>query len=200
MPPPTILPTPRSLFLLLTAVLLWAASGLVPFLSILALFVLGWLTAVALADVRRTPQPDSLDVVREHHAKMGLGADYVIALLISNQSEHPLDIMVHDEPPAEFRMMRGSPRLATRVDAQHTARLTYEVRPLRRGDHLFGNVTVRWTSVWGLFVRQITKEAATKAKVYPNLLKISQAERLARIGQVPAGCALFTTGGRSWYV
>ncbi len=187
MPTPTILPTPRSLFLLLVVALLWAASGLAPFLGILALLVLVWLTAIIVADVRRTPQPEELSLTREHHTKMGLGADNLITLLVHNQATHPLDIIVRDEPPAEFKVVRGSPRMATRVEAQNRARLTYEVRPMRRGGHLFGNMTIRWISVLGLFVRQTTKTVSTKVKVYPNLLKISQAERLARIGQVPAG-------------
>ena len=184
---PTLLPTPRTLFLLLSVVLLWAASGLLPFLAFLALITLGWFTALIISDSRRTPQSDGLIVAREHHTKMGLGSDNLITLLLNNQSEHPLDIIVRDEPPAEFRIMRGSPRMATRVEGQKTARLTYEVRPMRRGDHLFGNVTVRWTSVLGLFVRQTTKPIATKAKVYPNLLQISQSERLTRLGRMPAG-------------
>ncbi|MCB8942176.1 MAG: DUF58 domain-containing protein [Ardenticatenaceae bacterium] len=183
----TLLPTPRLLFWVLTALLLWAASGLVSFLLVLALLVAVWITAVLYADSQRTPPPDSLTIVRDHHGKMGLGADNIVALLITNQSAFPLDFIVRDEPPADFRIMRGSPRMAARVEANHTLRLTYEVRPMRRGDHLFGNVTIRCTSVLGLFVRQTTQTVSTKVKVYPNLLKISQAERLARLGKIPAG-------------
>ena len=143
MPPPTILPTPRMLLLLLAVGLLWAASGLVPFLALLVVLGLVGITAAAVADVRRTPQPEMLIVARDHHSKMGLVADNVVTLLIQNQSDSPLDIIVRDEPPVELKISRGSPRMAARVESHSQARLAYEVRPTRRGDHDFGNVTVR---------------------------------------------------------
>ena len=184
---PTILPTPRTLLLLLAVGLLWAGSGLVPFLAVLALLALGGMTALAVNDIRRTPEPEALSVSREHHTKMGLGADNIVSLLVHNHSNYPLDIVIRDEPPVELKIIRGSPRLATQVESHSQKHLAYEVRPTRRGDHHFGNVTVRWTSVWGLFVHQATKTVPTTVKVYPNLLKISQSERLARLGQVAAG-------------
>ena len=187
MPLPTILPTPRTLLLLLALGLLWAASGFVPFLALFVVLGLAGITAAAVADMRSTPQPETLIVAREHHTKMGLGADNVVTLLIQNQSDYSLDIIVRDEPPVELKISRGSQRMGARVESHSQVQLAYEVRPTRRGDHDFGNVTVRWTSVWGLFVLQATKVVPTKVKVYPNLLKISQSERLARLGQVPAG-------------
>jgi uncharacterized protein (DUF58 family) len=184
---PTILPTPRALLLLLAVGLLWAASGLVPFLAVFVVVLLGGITAVVLNDVRRTPEAKTLTITRDHHTKMGLSTDNVVTLLLQNQSNYPLDITVRDEPPVELKVTRGSPRMAAQAASQSQIRLVYEVRPTRRGDHNFGSITVRWTSVWGLFVRQVTYPVPSKVKVYPNLLKISQSERLARLGQVPAG-------------
>jgi uncharacterized protein (DUF58 family) len=173
--------------LLLAVGLLWAASGLVPILAVFVVVLLGGITAVVLNDVRRTPEAKTLTITRDHHTKMGLSTDNVVTLLLQNQSNYPLDITVRDEPPVELKVTRGSPRMAAQAASQSQIRLIYEVRPTRRGDHNFGNITVRWTSVWGLFVRQATYPMSSKVKVYPNLLKISQSERLARLGQVPAG-------------
>jgi hypothetical protein len=95
-----ILPTPRALLLLLAVGLLWAASGLVPFLAVFVVVLLGGITAVVLNDVRRTPEAKTLTITRDHHTKMGLSTDNVVTLLLQNQSNYPLDITVRDEPPS----------------------------------------------------------------------------------------------------
>jgi uncharacterized protein (DUF58 family) len=184
---PTLLPTPRLLFLLLTAVLLWAISGLVGFLTILALLVLVVLVLMVRLDWQRTPEPEVLQWQREHHTKMGLGAENVITIVVHNESERTLDVMVRDETPADFRLVRGSNRMGVRVPGRGQMRLNYEVKPTRRGDHQFGNLNVRWTSVLGLFVRQAAVPLPTRVKVYPNLLKISESERLSRLGLLLSG-------------
>jgi uncharacterized protein (DUF58 family) len=132
---PTLLPTPRLLFLLLTAVLLWAISGLVGFLTILALLLLVVLVLMVRLDWQRTPEPEVLQWQREHHTKMGLGAENVITIVVHNESERTLDVMVRDETPADFRLVRGSNRMGVRVPGRGQMRLNYEVKPTRRGDH-----------------------------------------------------------------
>jgi uncharacterized protein (DUF58 family) len=56
----------------------------------------------------------------------------------------------------------------------------YHVRPLRRGDYTFGNITLRWEGPMGLVVRQGTVSAQAPVKVYPNLLDVRRYDLVLR--------------------
>lgn len=182
-----ILPTLRLLFLLLAIALMWAVSGLVPALTIVTPLLILWLTAVLVVDWRRSPRSDVIDLSRDHHYKMGLGSENLVTIVVQNRFERPLDLIIRDEPPVDLRITKGSNNLAVRVEARGQVRLQYDVRPTRRGNHSFGDINVRWTSLLGLFVRQAIVPTASSVKVYPNLLKISQSVRLSQLGRINEG-------------
>jgi uncharacterized protein (DUF58 family) len=56
----------------------------------------------------------------------------------------------------------------------------YHVRPLRRGDYQFGDLTLRWLGPLGLVIRQAAIDAKEPVKVYPNLLDVRRYDLLLR--------------------
>jgi uncharacterized protein (DUF58 family) len=56
----------------------------------------------------------------------------------------------------------------------------YHVRPLRRGDYQFGDLTLRWLGPLGLLIRQAKEDAKEPVKVYPNLLDVRRYDLLRR--------------------
>src|SRR3970040_1924675 len=56
----------------------------------------------------------------------------------------------------------------------------YHVRPLRRGDYQFGDLTLRWLGPLGLVIRQAKEDAKEPVKVYPNLLDVRRYDLLLR--------------------
>lgn len=178
-------PTWRTLFLLLLALLCLALSY---FWVWLLLGVVG-VTAVTLyllrADLRQTPGPAGFTLQRQHNGQMTLSQPSLVTVLLQNQTRQAVDVEVWDAVPLWLTPLhvRRSPHWMVTLKPDGRADFPYQVRPIRRGDHTFGSLTLRWTSVWGLFMRQATYPAPTLVKVYPNLLQIRQYEQLARHGR-----------------
>jgi uncharacterized protein (DUF58 family) len=137
----------------------WVALGYV----VLALVVLG-------LDWRFAESVRRFDVARAHDTKLSLGADNVIHLSLRNRGRRPAVFDLRDEAPEAFS-------LEQRVFSGEAAglgewRRSYRVRPLRRGDYAFGDITLRWRGPLGLVMRQGRVAAASPVKVYPNLVDV----------------------------
>src|SRR5712692_1559001 len=177
-----MLPTRRLLALLLVPAALLAAGSLLPWLAVLALAVL--LGALALVGVewRLLPRARDVTVERRHEPRLSLGADNVVWVDVHNASPRPLAFVLRDEAPADC--VASALFLGGVAPARGAASVRYTLRPLRRGDHRFGDLTLRLTGSLGLLRRQTTYPAAAPTKVYPNLLEVRKYELLARRGRL----------------
>lgn len=174
--------THRSLWLFLIAAPLLAASSYAPALLVVTA---GYVLLVGLmiwTDVRISPQPRDFEVSRTHDTRLSLGAWNLVQLAVRNNSRQRVTLTARDEPPAVFgldaRVVSGD------VFPRDTLVLAYHVRPPRRGDYVFGNVSLRWRGTLGLVVRQATFPAQASVKVYPNLLEIRKYDLLVRRGHI----------------
>lgn len=183
----TYRPTWRALFLLLLALLCLGLTYYWPWM-LAGLLAVTAVTILALrADFQRTPDPASFTLVREHSRQMTLTQPVPVTIWVDNLTAQMMDIEVIEAVPRFFTILNPSHGRAVPWQAvlkpHGRAQFTYQLRPTRRGDHAFGDLTLRWTSAWGLFLRQATYAQATAVKVYPNLLQIRQYEQLARHGR-----------------
>lgn len=178
-------PTWRSLFLLLLALLCLALSYFWVWLLLGVVVVTAVTISLLRADIRQTPGPAGFTLQRQHNGQMTLSQPSPVTVLLENQTRQAVDVEVWDAVPLWLTPLhvRRSPHWMVTLKPDGRADFPYQVRPIRRGDHTFGNLTLRWTSVWGLFMRQATYPAPTQVKVYPNLLQIRQYEQLARHGR-----------------
>ncbi|MCP5094641.1 MAG: DUF58 domain-containing protein, partial [Chloroflexi bacterium] len=152
--------------------------GIISFLLLLAI---GWLV---WQDVQRSPEPEDFHLTRQHHLKLGLMVDNPIDIVVMNKTAVSLTIELRDEVPDAFKQQRKDRILTGRVVGNGRLQLTYNIQPTRRGEYIFGSLNMRWDSAWGLFRRQSAYPLHTKARVYPNLLKIRQYDQLARQGKM----------------
>lgn len=171
-------PTLRGSALLLVCAPLIALGIWLPWFE-----TLGWMLALMLLvlfwlDWRLAGDVSRFDVQRIHDTKLSLGAENPIQIQVFNKRGRAVQFWVRDEPPELFqiekRIMDGS------VASRATWEGTYHVRPLRRGDYQFGNITLRWFSPLKLTLRQGTVKAAGPVKVYPNLLDVRRYDLLLR--------------------
>ncbi len=183
-------PTWRLLLALLVPVLLLAVSAfLSAFLWLIPLALLG-IGYFLWRDWQQTMDENGFSLYREHREKMSIGVYYPITLTVHNSTLHVVDMEVEDSPPRRFDVRKRSrngrsPRTqfhATILPEQSQA-FTYHIRPTYRGDHPFGQVRIRWVSVFGFFSRERFVEVPTQIKVYPNLLKIRQENKNLKPGQ-----------------
>jgi uncharacterized protein (DUF58 family) len=146
---------------------------------LVALFVL-FLTDALLA--RRS---FALRVRRERAARLSLGTDNEIALVLENTGSQAVRLIARDTPPANFP---ATPDLLdASIPAHGTVRLAYQLLPTDRGDFAFGDVYLRCRGPLGLAWVDRAVAAAETVPVYPNLLEVRRYEALVRSTLVRAG-------------
>ena len=175
-----MLPTPRLLWLLLLAAPLIALSAFVPGLVWIAVVYLGAVAALAVSDALLAPRPAQLELERVHDARLSLGAENLITVILANASPRPVAFTLRDEHPHEFPA--DATLLTGTIAPYEVYEARYHVRPLRRGDYAFGDLVLRYRGPLGAIVRQARYPAATPVKVYPNVLELRKYDLLARKG------------------
>jgi len=133
----------------------------------------------------RSCRPRRLRVQRERPARLSVGIDNEVALVLENAGARRLRLVVRDEPPASFKAVPVEQR--ARVPRHGRLRLTYRLLPAERGNFAFGNVYLRCRGPLGLAWTQRTVPAAEPVQVYPNLLEVRRYEALVRTTLVRAG-------------
>ena len=155
------------------SVWLWQAGGA------MAGAVLG---ADALA-AWRSRAPPRVERIAAHSLAVGQWHDVTVRM---GGAATRIRGWLQDAHPASFEA-QPMPQPFALARGQWTA-LTYRVRPLVRGDHRFGAVTLRLTSPLGLWQRTHTCDSPATMRVYPDFAKITQYmllavdHRLAQIG------------------
>lgn len=154
-------------------------GGWLPGLVPVALVYGAGLLALALLDRRNAGPLAQFRITREHHSKLSLGVPNRITLHVTSRAARPVAITIRDEPPVLFAGA-DSAVCAGSVGAYESVTLVYNVRPLKRGDFMFGDLNVRWRGPLGFYVRQGVVEASSSVKVYPNLHEIRKYDLLVR--------------------
>jgi len=147
-------------------------------------FDLGLLAAfgvdAALGWWRRGPS-----VTREKPARLSVGIDNEVTLLVENRGRRRLDLMLRDETPLGFGV--EPPLLQATVPARGWVRLGYRLLPTARGNFQFGNVHVRLRCPLGLAWIDRTVDAEENVQVYPNLVEVRRYEAMMRTTLVRQG-------------
>jgi uncharacterized protein (DUF58 family) len=145
----------------------------------------GCLLMFLILDARLAFRSRALRVRRERPARLSLGVENEVVLILENTSRRALPVVVRDEPPAAFR---AEPALLKAIVPPHGwARLTYRLLPTDRGNFDFGSIYVRCRGPLGLAWVDRSFTAAETVQVYPNLLEVRHYEALVRATLVRSG-------------
>jgi uncharacterized protein (DUF58 family) len=195
-----MVPTRLTVWLLLSGLLLWLSAYLVPLLPLpqseigvqsLRGLVYGFYAGVFLLLgldallAHRASRPARLRVRRERPARLSLGVDNDVILVIENDNRRHVWLLLRDLPPPSFRA--EPPLLDAKVPARGWSRLTYRLLPTERGNFTFGDVAVRCRGPLGLACVDRLLPAAEDIQVYPNLLEVRRYETLVRTTLVRSG-------------
>jgi uncharacterized protein (DUF58 family) len=198
----SMLPTWRAVGLLLVGLGLWLASYLLPLLGMVwprwqaeamvsgvRVFVLafdaGVVVLIGLDGVLAWRGSRRLQVRRERPARMSLGVDNEVALVLDNPGRRRLALWLRDQAPVDFPVEPSLLRVS--VPARGWARVAYRMRPVERGNFRFGDVVVRCRGPLGLAWADRSLPAAEPVQVYPNLLEVRRYEALVRTTLVRTG-------------
>lgn len=195
-----MLPTVNTVILLILGQLLWLAGLVSPlfggFLPPGLQQATGWLVLgfdgaiflLFLADAilaKRATLAGKLRLRRERPARLSLGVDNEVVLVVENLSNWHRSLILRDQPPPQFR---AEPTLLpTTVPGHGRARVAYQLLPTQRGNFAFGDVAVRCRGPLGLACADRVIPLGETVPVYPNLLEIRRYEALVRTTLVRAG-------------
>lgn len=140
----------------------WDARFLYAMAAWDAILLLAW-----LADLRRLPRADQLEVSRLWSEPLSLAVESSVALEVRNHGAISIRASLVDDAPSSLASL--PPRLVLSVPARAAARATYPIRPQTRGDAAFGRVFLRYQSAMKLAERWATVKLPQTVRVYPNL-------------------------------
>ena len=195
-----MVPTRLTVWLLLSGLLFWLTGYLLPLLPLpsAAEYVqsVRWLVYGFYAGIfvllgldsllaRRAVRPGRLRMRRERPARLSLGVDNEVVLVIENDNRWRVRLLLRDLPPPSFRAVPSL--LDAAVPAHGWARLTCRLLPTERGNFSFGALAVRCRGPLGLACIDRLLPAAEEVQVYPNLLEVRRYEALVRTTLVRSG-------------
>jgi uncharacterized protein (DUF58 family) len=176
-----LLPTIRLIRLLLLGTPLWLLALIFPggWLAGLLYFVL--LSALCWRDAAAIPPASKLRATRQLPPRFALDVDHSVKLILTNLAAVPIQVAVRDELPDLFEAKTELPEVT--LPAGGEARLSYDLRPLSRGAHSFGNVILRVRGERGLVQKQLALAVPDAVKVYPNFRGADHYQLLAQVDQ-----------------
>ncbi|MBI3510929.1 MAG: DUF58 domain-containing protein [Bacteroidetes bacterium] len=136
------------------------------------------LPAVVVADfLLLWSRPKGIFARRDMMDKLSNGDQNEISITIENKFPFPVFINVIDELPVQFQARDLS--FKGFLGPFAAKKLTYHVRPVRRGEYTFGYVNVITTSMLGLMMRRFRFDNEQMVPVYPSFIQMRRYELLA---------------------
>ncbi len=111
---------------------------------------------------------------RDVPSVLSLGDDNIITLSVRNRARIKLFIALIDELPEQFQMRQFTIKLALSPDKVHQQ--TYTLRPVTRGEYIFGKVHLYLTTGLGLIKRRVTGAREANVPVYPSIIQMKRYE------------------------
>ena len=115
-----------------------------------------------------------VEAERETPSVLSLGDDNTITLSVKNNSGIRLYIDVVDEIPEQFQIRDFLFEWV--LDAGAEMKKTYVLRPLTRGEYVFGRIHMYLTSNIGLIRRRVSSSGDTTVPVYPSIVQMKKYE------------------------
>ncbi|MGG3933049.1 DUF58 domain-containing protein [Schinkia azotoformans] len=166
-----IIPTKRLLFIVLVYSVV---------LIIGTLFAISWtfviifniiILFVTLFDLFFSAKKKQISFNRKIVEEMERGISYMVEIKIKNNSSHSLKFRFVDGIPQSFR---NHFPIYGKVSGNEKERVIYETTALIRGQYELEKLYFRYTSVFGLWEKQITAALPYSVKVIPDLTETKQ--------------------------
>ena len=129
------------------------------------------------------------DIVFLYSSRDGIKSERVVPERFSNGDENPVqlnvesgyrydvDLTIIDDIPDQFQMRNF--RINTWLKKFQKIEKTYYIRPVKRGEYVFGKINFLVKSKIGFAERKISGGEEQKVKVYPAFLQMRQFELMA---------------------
>lgn len=152
-------------------VLLFACSFFLDFLFVIAQIALCLLALLILLDfVLLYFKRKALLAGRICKPRFSNGDENFVQLQFYNNYTFTIDLKVVDELPVQFQERNWLKEL--KIEKEEKKILSYVLRPVQRGEYLFGNILAFATSPLQMVQRRFSFPAEEKIMVYPSFLQM----------------------------
>lgn len=100
-----------------------------------------------------------------------------VSVLLQNQYSFEIKVGVIDELPVQFQKRDFLKNIS--INGKQKSTFTYEVRPVARGEYVFGNLNCYVSSKIGLVRRRFTFNKEQMVKVYPSFIQMKKYDFLS---------------------
>jgi uncharacterized protein (DUF58 family) len=115
-----------------------------------------------------------ITVERETPSVFSLGDQNPVYLTLINKSGIILQAELIDELPEQFQVRNFKLTFTLLSNVPH--RQTYELRPVTRGEYIFGKIHLYLTTTLGLIKRRISSPHEVNVPVYPSIIQMKKYE------------------------
>jgi uncharacterized protein (DUF58 family) len=115
-----------------------------------------------------------IDVRRKTPSVLSLGDLNTITLTLLNKSNVKLEAEVIDELPDQLQIRNSTHEIKLPPNA--TIEKVYTIRPLTRGEYIFGQIHIIVSSTIGLIRRRMTSDEQVALPVYPSIIQMKKYE------------------------
>lgn len=117
------------------------------------------------------------DASRTTAGRFSIGDENKVLLVLHNKYGFPVHISIIDEIPVQFQDRNWLRKL--RIAGNEKQNLEYTLRPITRGEYIFGNINVYVHAPLQLVKRRYTFYAEEVVKVYPSYVQMRRYQLLA---------------------
>ena len=111
---------------------------------------------------------------RDVPSVLSLGDDNTITLSVRSKARIKLFVTLIDELPEQFQMRQFTMKLELSPDKPHQQ--TYTLRPVTRGEYIFGKIHLYLTTALGFIKRRLTGASELNVPVYPSIIQMKRYE------------------------
>jgi len=119
----------------------------------------------------------SLQAQRIVNERLNLGDENAVSIGLLSSFPFSIEVRLIDELPVQFQKRDFNLKLRVQAGKKQTA--AYSLRPLTRGEYLFGRILGYVSSPLGLLARRCISPATRSVKVYPSTRYLRQYQLLA---------------------
>lgn len=117
---------------------------------------------------------ESIRVNRRTSKILSLGEINKVHLDVLNTSTRNLSLEIIDELPVQLQ--KRDFKILMKLESKKAETITYDLRPLQRGEYIFGAINVFISSQIGLLQRRMQFTEPTSVPVYPSIIQMKQLE------------------------
>ncbi len=169
--------TNRFYWILTTLIALFMVGFFVSFIFLIARLVALVFLILFLVEALLLFLNGSLQIKRSCNERFSNGEENDVLIDVKSSYSFPIHIELIDELPEQFQIrdFKISEELSPKANKQ----FKYHLRPVDRGQYVFGHVNVLAQTAIGLISRQFKGAEPSEVKVYPSFVKLHQYELMA---------------------